>query len=263
MRTVAELMTPRPTTIEPDASALAAVDLMIDQGIRHLPVVDARARLVGILSVDDLRAAMPFAVSLRHPPSPDERESGRDLSVGEVMTHAPLTATPKTGISDAARTLARFRIGCLPVVDEGRLVGILSETDVLRSLAGEVEESKARRADARVHELEILVSQLRAERIRILRQLGRVQQIEREATQEERELPMDPVEHAAHLIQLSVDEPLAKLAAHRLEGLDHALFRATQGRLGTCEKCTKPIAIARLRALPGTTLCVRCARAAI
>jgi len=262
MRSVAELMTPRPTTIEPEASALAALDLMIDAGIRHLPVVDRRARLVGIVSVDDLRAALPFAVSLRHPPSLDEREIARDLSVAEVMTHGPLTATSRTSVADAAGTLARFRIGCLPVVDDGHLVGILSETDVLRSLAGGAGESEARRQDPRMHELDLLVTELRAERTRILRRLGRVQQIELESTQEQREVPMDAAEHAAHAIQLAVDEPLAALSARRLEALDHALFRASQGRLGVCEKCGKHISVARLRALPGTVICVRCARAA-
>ncbi|MBM4336487.1 MAG: CBS domain-containing protein [Deltaproteobacteria bacterium] len=262
MPSVAELMTPGPTTIEPDAAALAALDLMIDSGIRHLPVVDRRGSLIGVLSVDDLRAAFPFSVSLRRPPSVDEREGARDLSVAEVMTHGPLTTTPKTSVAEAAGTLARFRIGCLPVVDAGRLVGILSETDVLRSLAGGTEAGSARRPDSRVQELETLVTELRAERTRILRQLGRVQQIELEATREMREVPMDEAERAAHSVERLIDEPLAALSARRLEALDHALFRAKQGRLGHCESCGKEIPVARLRALPGTAVCVRCARSA-
>jgi len=263
MQSVAELMTPKPTTIEPDASALAALDLMVDAGIRHLPIVDDRARLVGVISVDDLRAALPFAVNLRHPPSPTERKLARDVSVAEVMTHGPLTVTPQTAVSDAAAKLARFRIGCLPVVEDGRLVGILSETDVLRAIAGRPEERAARAQDVRKHELELLVTELRAERTRILRRLGRVQQIELESTQEQREIPMDEAEHAAHAIQLAVDEPLAALSAKRLEALDHALFLASQGRLGSCERCDKHISIARLRALPGASTCVRCARSAV
>ncbi len=261
MPTVHDLMTPNPTTIESEASALAALDLMIDGGIRHLPVLDRRARLVGILSIDDLRAALPFAVSVRHPPTPGERELARELRVAEVMTYGPLTTQSKSSVADAAGLLARFRVGCLPVVDDGRLVGILSETDVLRSIAGGARETGARPRDARAHELEQLVAELRGERNRILRQLGRVNEIEKDSTREQREIPMDAAEHAAHLIQLAVDEPLAALAARRLESLDHALFRASQGRLGTCEKCQNPIQIGRLRALPGTALCVRCAHA--
>lgn len=262
MPDVAALMTPRPTTILPEASALAALELMIDAGIRHLPVVDRRARLVGIVSLDDLRAAMPFSVSLRHPPSLSEREIAREVSVAEMMTHGPITATSKLDVAEAAAKLARFRIGCLPVVDDGRLVGILSETDVLRSIAGGAAGNQAPQANPRMHELDLLVTELRAERTRILRRLGRVQQIELESTQEQREVPMDAAEHAAHAIQLAVDEPLAALSARRLEALDHALFRASQGRLGACEKCGKHISVARLRAMPGTAICVSCARAA-
>jgi acetoin utilization protein AcuB len=253
-------MTPRPTTIEPDASALAALDLMVDGGIRHLPVVDARDRLVGVLSLDDMRAALPFAVSLHRPASVEERELARELSVAEVMTHGPLTIGPRASIAEAAATLARFRIGCLPVVEGNSLIGILSETDVLRGIAGKAEARGGRAADARKHELELLVGELRAERTRILRRLGRVQQIDQESTREQRENPMDVVDQAEHAAQLVVDEPLAALSARRLEALDHALFRASQGRLGACERCERPIAIGRLRALPGASTCVRCAR---
>ena len=263
MPSVAELMTAHPTTIEPTASALAALDLMVDAGIRHLPVVDTRARLVGVISIDDLRAALPFAVSLRRPPDVSEREIARDVSVAEVMTHGPITVSPKTTVAEAAATLVRFRIGCLPVVEGTGLVGILSETDVLRGIAGAAEVRGARTHDARKLELELLVGELRGERARILRRLGRVQQIELESTHEQREIPMDRVEQAEHAIQLAVDEPLAALSARRLEALDHALFRAAQGRLGICEGCEKPISIARLRALPGAATCVRCARAAV
>ena len=60
-------MSGQPVSIEPDASALAALDLMIDHGIRHLPVVDGARRVCGVLSFDDLRAAVPVSFSLRSP----------------------------------------------------------------------------------------------------------------------------------------------------------------------------------------------------
>ena len=77
-----------------------------------------------------------------------------------------------------------------------------------------------------------------------------------------REVPMDEAERASHSVELQIDEPLAALSARRLEALDHALFRAKQGQLGHCESCGKEIPVARLRVLPGTALCVRCARSA-
>src|SRR5512145_394308 len=101
MNTVRELMTSRPTVIAPEESALAALDLMVDGGIRHLPVV-SKERLLGVLSLDDLRAALPFAVSLRRPPNVEEREFARDLVVSDVMTHAPLTTRPEARVADAA-----------------------------------------------------------------------------------------------------------------------------------------------------------------
>lgn len=256
MHTVGDLMTPEPSTIESRAPALAALELMIEQGIRHLPVVDHQ-RLVGILSLDDLRAALPFAVSIRRPPALDERESALELSVGEAMTHAPLTTTAKTSVRDAAALLARMRIGCLPVVEAGRLVGILSETDVLRSIAGVDEKDERRHGDLRARDLERLVAELRAERNRILRSLGRAQEADRGLIEEEREIPTDLGDKAAHRAQLAVDEPLGQLAARRLEAIEHALERAAQGRLGKCERCGRAIPIARLRAMPGAVLCMR------
>jgi RNA polymerase-binding transcription factor DksA len=61
--------------------------------------------------------------------------------------------------------------------------------------------------------------------------------------------------------ELSAEEPLAALSAHRLEEIDHALARAAHGQLGRCEKCGNDIPLGRLRALPGAVLCVRCAAA--
>lgn len=256
MHTVGDLMTLEPRTIEPEAPALAALELMIEEGIRHLPVVD-HARLVGILSLDDLRAALPFPVSLRRPPGLEERESALELSVGETMTHAPLTTTAKASVADAAGLLARLRVGCLPVVEAGRLVGILSETDVLRWVAGLDSKEERRSKDLRARELERLVTELRAERNRILHRLGRAQEADRELTDEERGIGSDRGEQAAHLAQLTVDEPLARVTLRRLEAIEHALDRAGRGHLGRCEKCGRPIPVARLRAVPGTVLCVR------
>ena len=242
---VAELMTEDPSRIGPGTSALAALDLMIDQGVRHLPVVDRHQRVCGIVSIDDLRAAFPFPVSLRTPPRLAERDMALDCAVGEVMTHGPITTAPETTLADAAALLVRFRIGCLPVVDaRGRLVGILSETDALRALvAGEA--ALHEKAPSRVLDLELLTAELRSERARIAAQLERLQTAERTAP---------PAE-------LEVDEPLAALAAQRLEAIDHALARTPSGQFGHCEKCGKDIPVARLRALPGTTQCVGCARA--
>jgi CBS domain-containing protein/RNA polymerase-binding transcription factor DksA len=243
MPSVAELMTTDPVTVEPDMAAVAALELMIGEGIRHLPVLDRKDRVCGIVSLDDLRAAFPFAVSLVQPPTREEREDVFGYAVGEVMTHGPLTIQPQATLAEAASLLARYRVGCLPVVDaKGRLIGVFTEIDALRALAGQSPEPSS--GGRRALELRLLRSELEAERRRIGTQLEKLQEPGDEA--------LDP----------ELEEPLASLAAQRLQGLQHALHRACEGRLGRCEECGREIPIARLRALPGTTRCVRCADAA-
>lgn len=129
-------MTGAPISIEPETSALAALDLMIDHAIRHLPVVDSDRRVRGIVSFDDLRAALPIPVSLMSPPSADARQQALDVSVGETMTPSPATIGAGAPLDEAVSRMLEGRFGCLPVVDEdGRLDGILTETDLLQALA--------------------------------------------------------------------------------------------------------------------------------
>jgi acetoin utilization protein AcuB len=249
-----------PVALGPDASALEALDLMVDRGIRHLPVVDAEGRVVGVVSLDDLRAALPVSVSLRAPLSAPERELARDWRVGEVMTHAPETVTSETPLAEAADCMADRRIGCLPVVDDdGRLAGILSETDALRALATTLLTGREGRAVRT--ELEGLVDELRSERERIAARLDRVHAVERELSVDAYGEPRDEAERGSDLRELRLVESLDAVAARRLEAIDRALDHAAQGRLCVCDGCGGHIPIPRLRALPGTTLCVRCARA--
>jgi CBS domain-containing protein/RNA polymerase-binding transcription factor DksA len=253
-----------PLWIEPEACALEALERMQERGIRHLPVLDAERRVVGVLSLDDLRAALPFPVSLRSRPSCEQRESGREWTVAEVMTHAPETLPEGADLSEAAERMAERRIGCLPIVDaERRLAGILTETDLLHALAtllwaGRVRGGRPRRGD----ELSQLVAELRREREALAARLDRYHALERElATHPGRE-PLDLSEAGADQTELQLTERLDALAARRLAALDHALDRAARGALGVCERCGGRIPPARLRALPGAALCVACARAA-
>ncbi|HXZ86865.1 MAG TPA: CBS domain-containing protein [Myxococcota bacterium] len=257
MPSLRELMTLDPETVEPDRPALAALDLMIDRGVRHLPVLDRRGRLRGVVSIDDLRAAFPFAVSLVRPPSVAERQGGLDLAVGEVMTHGAITARPEMQVAEAASMLVRFRIGCLPVVDDsGKLVGIFSESDALKAL---ISAPAPAPRSGRMLDLELLVASLRAERVHIAKQVAALQDTERALSADRHDVPTDSEEQARLLTEIGVEEPLASLAARRLAAIDHALDRAARGRLGSCEACKQEIPIARLRAVPGTSLCRQCA----
>jgi acetoin utilization protein AcuB len=260
---VKDWMSGDPVWIEPRASALEALDQMQDRGIRHLPVLDAGRRVVGVLSLDDLRAALPFPVGLREQPTPDQRESAREWTVAEVMTHSPYTLVEGDDLADAAEQMAERRIGCLPIVDaEGRLAGILSETDLLYALATLLWSERRREHPQRVgDELERLVRGLRCEREAIAARLDRYHALERSLSTHASREPLDLSDAGSDLTELRVTESLDALASRRLDALDHALDRAARGLLGVCEGCGGAIAPARLRALPGTAVCVVCARA--
>ena len=221
-------MSGSPISVDPDAAVLDAHDRMVESGIRHLPVVDAQRRVIGVLSLDDLRAALPMTLSARAQLSVEDRELAREWTVGEVMTHAPETALEGSTLGEAADRMADRRIGCLPVVDDaGQLVGMFTETDALRALATAMwcEQLAEERVSAGEHE--ILIEQLRAERTRLA---------ERDAS-----------------------PAVAPAAERRVAAIESALDRAEQGRLGVCERCGGEIPVPRLRAMPGTTLCVACA----
>ena len=129
-------MTRDPIVAAPTTSIKAAWKLMQDRRIRHLPVVDA-GRLVGIVTDRDLRRVLPSpATSLEI----HELNYLLDkITLAEVMTKDVITTTPFTQVHDAARTLLRNRIGALPVLEGGELVGIISQTDVLEALISAAE----------------------------------------------------------------------------------------------------------------------------
>ena len=259
---VKEWMSADPVTIEAQAPALDALERMVEHGIRHLPVVDALGRVVGVISIDDLRAALPLAaVSGASAGKVGRVEIGAGR-VGELMTFAPHTVRAETPLAEAADRMAELRIGCLPVVEnEGGLVGILSETDALRALAATLwtDELRARRSVET--ELDALVARLRSERERVARAVGRYTEAERRFSTHPQEEPVDFSERAADRSEAESAGILEDLAVRRLEALDRALERAGTGRLSHCEGCGRRIPLARLQALPGNTLCIACARA--
>jgi acetoin utilization protein AcuB len=117
--------------VRPEAHLSEAAKLMRAQKIRHLPVVDGAGRLVGIVTARDLRQALfAPAVHDEHTDVPTLLEA---LSVADVMTRGVMSIRPATSIRDAARLMYERKLGALPVVERERLVGILTETDVLRA----------------------------------------------------------------------------------------------------------------------------------
>jgi acetoin utilization protein AcuB len=118
-------------SVGPDASLAAAATSMRDRKIRHLPVVDGGGRLVGIVTDRDLRQAL-FAPAVEAG-DVDLRAALEALSVRDVMARDVVSIRATATIRDAARLMHERRLGALPVVEDGRLVGILTETDVLQA----------------------------------------------------------------------------------------------------------------------------------
>jgi len=108
-------------------------DIMTLGGVRHMPVVRGGA-LVGVVSERDLlRASLSNLTEFGHE---ERRAFLQVVEITRVMSTPPVIISPEAEIEQAARLLADKRIGCLPVVEEGKLVGLLTETDVLRCIAG-------------------------------------------------------------------------------------------------------------------------------
>ncbi len=255
-------MTHKPVAVREDIAALEALDVMVERGIRHLPVLDAWSRVVGILSIDDLRGAFPFDVSLKRPLGPAERSQALEVQVSDAMTWAPHTVHADTSLEQAARCLSEHRIGCLPVIGEDeRLVGILSETDALRALDALLRHEPPS-ATERTADTDSLVDALWAERGRLTEQLAKWQDAERVRSADIHDGLRASADRAADERDIAALEPISERAARRLCAIELALERAEHGRLGICERCQGRIPATRLRAVPEATLCIHCARVA-
>lgn len=135
---VRDVMTEDPFTIEPDAPLERAGEVMRAKDLHHLPVVDQVGRLVGLLAERDLRrAALTPAVEEDRYTSVPARAGGAPeaLKVKDVMSGAVVTTHPEAPLAHAARIMFERRVGSLPVVLDGRLLGMLTEQDVTRALA--------------------------------------------------------------------------------------------------------------------------------
>lgn len=128
---VKERMSPRFITIGPGASLAEARALLDQHRIRHLPVVE-KGNPVGIITDRDIRSAAPAS-------------SLGQVKVGETMTRNLIMVTPDTQVQEAAKLMVTHRIGGLPVQSEGKLVGIITETDLLKAFVEIVETATLER----------------------------------------------------------------------------------------------------------------------
>ncbi len=126
-------MTRDPITILPGAAISEAALVMARQRIRRLVVVEPRPdlRVAGMVSASDVARAFPPDLN---PASAAVTESSAPAPVASIMTRAVHTIEAGAGIDEAARRMRRHKIGALPVLRGGRLVGIITESDVFRAL---------------------------------------------------------------------------------------------------------------------------------
>lgn len=118
-------------TLTPEQTLREAIELLRSKRIRHLPVVED-SRLVGIVTDRDVKRATPSLLS-----GIDREEFDRVLNetlISQVMTREPLTVTPETTLKRTLAVLIEHRVGAVPVVKHGKLVGIVTDTDMLRAL---------------------------------------------------------------------------------------------------------------------------------
>ncbi|MBU6230700.1 MAG: CBS domain-containing protein [Cyanobacteria bacterium REEB459] len=148
-KTVAEVMTPNPVSVQPDALLQEAIQLLVENHIGGLPVIDHSGKLVGILSESDLMwqttgVDMPAYILLLDSviylknPGQYSQEIHKALGqlVRDVMTAKVITIGPGHTLREAAQRMHEKRIRRLPVVDDqGQVVGIVTRADILREMA--------------------------------------------------------------------------------------------------------------------------------
>jgi len=130
MDTVRQWMS-NPAIVAPETMTLPETRrLMREQRIRRLPVVDADGQLVGIVTEGDINRVSDSHVT-------DVRDFNlyhriADLPIHDLMTHDVVTVRPDASLGEVARQLLDHRIGGVPVIEQGRIVGVITESDLFR-----------------------------------------------------------------------------------------------------------------------------------
>jgi CBS domain-containing protein len=122
-----------PVTLKPDETLDLANDVIFLGRIRHIPIVED-GRLVGLLSERDMMGAA--ATTIFGLKRKSKSALLKSVLIKDVMKRKVVTVKPDTTIKDVAHLMKEKKIGCVPVVDEGSLVGLVTTTDILRYVEG-------------------------------------------------------------------------------------------------------------------------------
>ncbi len=139
MITVDEIMSVELRTLTTNDSLADAQSMMANAHIHHIPIVEGDNQLVGIISHRDVLAATE-----PHKSGDSIAQNPSNIGVRDFMTHDVTTVDPRANLRQAAVFLQRHSYGCLPVVEEGKLIGIVTDTDfvgVAINLLEQMEES--------------------------------------------------------------------------------------------------------------------------
>jgi CBS domain-containing protein len=140
MFSIDAIMSTNLITIHPDASLAEARSLIQENHIHHLPVLDDKGDLAGLISLTNLLAATDSILR-----DADSRIHAADISVADVMVTDLATVDRHASLRQAALFLEKHRIGCLPVTSKGKLHGIITDTDfvgVAINLLEQIEETE-------------------------------------------------------------------------------------------------------------------------
>ena len=128
---VKDRMTPNPTTAAEDTSFEEALHIMKEKKIRRLPIVSKNGRLSGIVVQKDLFSASPSAATSLSVFEVHYLLS--KLKMKDVMTKRVVTVGDDCPLEEAARIMVDYKIGCLPITKDGKLLGIITETDIFKT----------------------------------------------------------------------------------------------------------------------------------
>ena len=131
-KTVRDIMTSEVTTLDRNDSLQLAKDIMTLGRVRHFPVVED-GKVVGVVSQRDLYKASLGSVMKYGEKA--QRSFLEGIAIKEVMNDPPITIAPHATVQEAARLMMEKKIGCLPVLEGPKLVGLITETDMLKLVA--------------------------------------------------------------------------------------------------------------------------------
>ncbi len=129
---VREVMSGNPITVGQDVKVHVAIELMQQHNVRRLPVLGRADQLVGIITMEDAREAMPRGVPFH---GGDEAAEATVPDVRRAMSHHIVTVGADAPVAQAAQLMLEHKIGSLPVLELGAMIGIITESDIFKFVA--------------------------------------------------------------------------------------------------------------------------------